>query len=449
MPPSSSNDAEIPSTPSSRHARPKRDDRKQKGVVLVVCVMALVTLLLATALVVDLGIGHVTLGQLSQAADAGALAGARHTKSGTAQVKSLATSVAKANFGGSAAYSVTVDQPSVDTTRVRVEGETTRPTFFARLMDRESIDIATLSEATRFPLDLSLVLDVSLSLEWADAFDDLQAAASGFLDAFDDLTDQVGIVAYSTWGWEVMSIRKNFRSTGKTAINALQPISDTNIEEGLRLGKGQIDGAPVRPKALKIMVLFTDGIATAFADNFRMDGPNSDCSADAWPAVSTTDSDADGIPDCFNGAMAGYQDGGGFRGIFRRDNGLKVIGFTGGLPRTTSNMSGTDSPVPRRLQGGNSVTGANILAEADVQALAWANAARAAGYTIYCIGLGDPNASHSWEVPDQDFLKRIANVKGMTNSAQPKGEMFFTPTPAELAKTFATLADRILTRLTQ
>ena len=67
---------------------------------------------------------------------------------------------------------------------------------------------------------------------------------------------------------------------------------------------------------------------------------------------------------------------------------------------------------------------------------------------IYSIGLGNPNAKTEEEKPDLDFLRRVANEKGIVNATQPKGELMFAPTAADLGAVFTKVADRILTRLT-
>jgi len=74
---------------------------------------------------------------------------------------------------------------------------------------------------------------------------------------------------------------------------------------------------------------------------------------------------------------------------------------------------------------------------------------RQAGYTVFTIGLGNPDAQYEGDVPDEDFLERLANVAGMVSSQEPMGEMLFAPTPDDLDAAFAKLADRILTRLTR
>jgi Flp pilus assembly protein TadG len=431
---------------------PRSSDR---GAILVLFTLALVVLLLVAGLVVDLGVANVTSANLGKAVDAGALTGVRHSAKGIAEVEDIARRVAAANYGphlngaSAASYSVAIDRPGEDTMRVVVNGTTESPTFFAKLLGKNTIDVAALAEATRFPVDLSLLLDLSYSLKRNDAFDDMQDAVKKFIDQFDDTIDQLGMVGYSTWAHELLPVRKSFRATAQTLVSGLAAISDTNIEEGLRLSKAQLDLAPRRESSLKLVVLFTDGRPTAFADAFRMDGPRRDCPPAAPGEVLSADSDGDGVPDCYNGAVATPISGSSYRGLFRSDNGLKAIRFAMGAPIVTANTSRSSSPVPLRLPGGGEVNGVNIRSIGMTQSEDWANEIRAAGYTIYAVGLGNPNAVDDGDKPDLAFLRRIANEQGIANGGQPRGEMLFASTPADLERTFTKLADRILTRLTQ
>jgi hypothetical protein len=102
-----------------------------------------------------------------------------------------------------------------------------------------------------------------------------------------------------------------------------------------------------------------------------------------------------------------------------------------------------------RLPGGKTVDGDNIRQMGADQSEEWANTMRSAGYTVFAVALGDPNASNPLEIPDLEFLRRIANDDAIVSSSQPVGKMLFAPTVAELDTVFSRLADRILTRLTQ
>lgn len=289
------------------------------------------------------------------------------------------------------------------------------------------------------------MLDLSASLKRNNAFDDMQAAARGFLQNFDDNIDQCGIVTYSTWGEERMPLRKNFTSTGVSIIDGLFAISDTNIQEGLRVAKAQFDAATPRETAIKVLELFTDGRPTALADNFWTDGATDTCAADTTGAAtgalrfsptgdsgtgllgsalgaapgSTSsgagvDSDGDGTPDCYAGVVACYISGNSYRGLFRQSTGQKVAEFrSNGTIRYVANGSTASSPKPNRLPDGSVVNGKNIRR----------------------LGV--------------EYAEIWANEDGVVNASQPQGAMLFAPTPADLEDTFTKLADRILTRLTR
>jgi Flp pilus assembly protein TadG len=399
-------------------------------------VSSIILLFLVAGIAVDIGTAYVRTMALSKAVDAGALAGARYTMHGEASMREIIAKVAASNFGTGdekdgygANYRVTIHHPSADTTRVRVDGNTTSPALFSRIIGREDMAVRVSAEATRYPLDMSLVLDLSASLDRAEAFDDMQLAAQNFLAHFDDNVDQFGLVTYSTWAEAKMPVQKNFKALGQSIIGGLSAISDTNIEEGLRVSKQQLEAAFPRQQALKFVVLFTDGRATAFAENLEMPtGTNP-----AW----------------YNGIAVAYVSGTSYRGLFQIVDGRKVIGFSGGQPTLAPNNSTTASPKPKSLPGGLAVNGTNIRLVAANQSEAQANAIRAAGYTIFSIGLGNPAATDPGDVPDLDFLRRIANENGIVSSSQPRGEMLFAPSAAELDHTFTLLADRIITRLTK
>ena len=410
--------------------KPRSSDN-QRGAVLVLFVAVLVVLMLCAGLVVDLGVAYVNHGRLSKAVDAGALTGARHASGSDTDIENVVRKVAGANYAGvlPASYEVDITVPAVDTKRIAVSARTASPALFTRIVGRENFALAAAAEAIRYPLDMSLVLDISYSLEINHAFDDLQDASAQFVDYFDESIDQLGLVTYTTWAQERVAPAKHFKTPIQNTIRSLAAVSDTNIEEGLRLGKQQLDNVRARDNAIRIVVLFTDGRPTAFADVFTMQS---------------------GTPATYDGIIAGYQTGtGAWRGLFRKSDGRKVIGFSGGVAITDSNKSSRNSPAVRRLPDGSAVNSPNIRRVGAAQAEAWADQIRRAGYTIYTIGLGDPDATDPLWQPDLQFLRRIANEDGIVDGSQPAGALVFAPTPEDLDEVFAKLADRILTRLTR
>ena len=444
----------------------------EKGAILAMSALVLVILLLATGMAVDLGMAYGTSSRLSKAVDAAALAGARVSGMSNAEIEQLIQQVAAANLGGSnsisnaASFDVTIDNGAgQDTRRVNVVGTTDSPTFFARVVGKNEIGVASGAEATRFPIDMSLVLDVSYSLAMSGSFDDMQQASSNFLTYFDDNIDQIGLVSYTTWAEHLMQPQTNFISNGTAIINGLTPQSDTNIDEGLHYGLLQLDNADLRETSTKVIVLFTDGRPTAFTSNFWVDGSTDTCQLteqEEYDAANpdipgggacagcSIDSDADGKPDCYYGHASAYGAGNWFRGTFQHVDGKKVLGWNAdgsiNLTYNQSSQSG-QAAYPIRLPDGSPTNGNFLRTLAMAEAEEWADEIREKGYFIYTIALGNPNGP-SYLQPDLDFLRRVANDRGISSWTQPKGELLYAPTAADLESTFAKLAEKLLLRLT-
>ncbi len=423
----------ILNTKTSRNTRMRSHER---GAVMALFVSAIFFLLTCLALAVDLGAAYFASSTLTKAADAGALAAARYGLGDGVDAKNLAEKVAAANFplqNIEAEYEAVVSYPGTDTIRVSVSAKSDVPTFFSQLLKRESIPISTVSEATRYPLDMSFVLDVSGSLESAGVFDDMQDAAKTFVSFFNESLDQVGLVAYSQAAEEHYPIQKNFQSSMKSKIDDLESIYYTNIEEGLRVGKLQLDDAADRANAIKILVLFTDGRTNAFADEFYMN-------------LSSPK------PQYYTGVITTTNSGAYVTGFYEQDGGRRIKYFSsssGDAVTCSPECYDTSNDLPDELPGNLSVTGSNVLDIALSQAEGQASAIRGAGYTIYTVALGNQSASDVYDTPDLAFLKRLANEDGIANGSQPEGAMLFAPTASELEDVFSQLADRILTRLTK
>jgi len=498
---------------------PVQPGNSQRGAVLVMFMLAAVVVFAVTGMAVDLGVAYMQRSTLAKAVDAAALAGARATSRGDLAIEDLARKVADANYhimgvaSQAATYDIAITRPGTDVVRVSVSGTASSKTSFSRILGHDSLAVATTAEATRYPLDMSLVLDLSYSLERNGAFSDMQSAATSFLSEFDQNLDQMGIVTYSTWAEEQMPLQKSFATNGANIISGLSTISDTNIEEGLRVAKRQLDIAGTRSEALKVVVLFTDGRPTAFAGNLWYDGLSDTCSdedpyacdpdapgeclsggssasrygsARGFSRISTNrnrslapggdgkpgndgdggrgngqdgngdtgepgeDADGDGTPECYQGVAAAYVSGNSYRGTFVQTSGAKVVGFSDDASaELAANGSTNLSPRPKKLPDGSPVHGGNIRALAAVQAEAWANAIREADYSIYVIALGNPDAHNEYDQPDLELLRRLANQNGAVNRSQPQGQMIFAPTPEDLETAFSRLADRLKTRLTR
>ena len=202
-------------------------------------------ILMFAAMSIDIGIGYMARARINRAADAAALAAAKISARGAAAMETIATSVAQSN-SPSSNFVVTVTAAANDVVTIRVEGNESVPTWFGRLAGVNEMGVRAAAEATRFPLDLTLVLDVSSSMVRSSSFGAMQAAAKNFVDAFDEARDQVGVVAFATGAWESYGIQKNFKAGATGAIDALTAFPDTNMEQGLELGHVHAHGGVIQ-----------------------------------------------------------------------------------------------------------------------------------------------------------------------------------------------------------
>ncbi len=412
---------------------------RERGATLIFMAAGMTALFLLFAMAIDMGIGWVARSRLNKAADAAALVAVKYASQGNTAMEAAATAIGTANKPD-ATFATTITAGANDVTVVRVEARSEVPTLFGRLAGVSSFHVAAAAEVTRFPLDMSLVLDISSSMSRTNSFNSMQEAAKTFLSLFDEDRDQVGVVAFATTAFEVMSLQKHFKSIGKSAITGLNPYPDTNLSHGLQLGHAQLLAAPVRGGGggrRIVLVLFTDGRPTAFTDTFS-NIRQPDC-ADAGPASYT-------------GAISAFIYGPYLRALSEPDssgNTRRIQCFDStGTTYTSNPVPLPWSPYPDTLPDGTAPNGDNVRAYGRTLLLSAASSTRADHATIYTIGLGDPHPTFVEDTPDQDLLRQVANENGVADASQPQGQMFFAPDKSALEQMFQQVAARILTRVT-
>ena len=412
---------------------------RERGATLIFMAAGMTALFLLFAMAIDLGIGWVARSRLNKAADAAALVAVKYASQGDEAMEAAATAIGTANKPD-AKFVTTITAGANDVTVVRVEARAEVPTLFGRLAGISNFNVAAAAEVTRFPLDMSLVLDVSSSMVRTNSFAAMKQAAKTFLSLFDEKRDQVGIVAFATTAFDVLKIGKNFKSKGSASIDGLEAYPDTNLSHGLQLGHDQILSAPVRGGGggrRIVLVLFTDGRPTAFTGTFTsLQQP--DC-GEAGPASYT-------------GAISAFIYGPPLRALSEPDvsgNTRRIQCFSSSGTTFTSNPVPLPwSPYPSTLPDGSAPNGDNVRAYARQLLLSEASSTRADHATIYTIGLGDPHPTYVEDTPDQDLLRQVANESGVVDASQPQGQMFFAPDNSTLEMMFQQVAARILTRVT-
>ncbi len=388
--------------------------KEERGAILVLVAVSLVGLLGSAGLAIDLGRGYVTKIRLSRAVDAAVIAGASAFRSGQATALQHAEAVAALNGvvdgqnGLSFSLVFGINAKGENT----VSGSASRsiPTTFMRILGQNQLQISTLAVAAVPPVDLALVIDQSYSLAQNNAWNDLQAAAVEFVGKFSDLLDMVGLSSFHARAVDRVPVDMPFQVAITSEIGNMNSAGYTNTGEGLLAAFQQMQNAPLRQRSTKVVVFFTDGRPTAI------------------------------------------------RGVF--DGVDRVIVVPGDLSATTVSgyydystlVTDPSPPVQSPFNGCNNVSQCFGLTENQVRSQARQNGIdqadqiRSAGYILYTIGLGNPGGGAA-PPPDLDYLRLLANEDGVADPNQPRGRMFFAPTPAELSEVFDLVAQDLLVRL--
>jgi Flp pilus assembly protein TadG len=397
----------------------KDASRKESGQILWIFAVALPILILFVGLSIDVGVAWVTKALLSSAVDAAALAGMRNVNLGQTQAKAIAQSAFNVNYGAALNRDVTAPVVSIvfstdsnSNTVVNVGATATLNTFFIKLLPGYNIwNVSSSAQATRPKLIMSLVLDKSGSMNLNGGAQVLPSAVVNFIGYFDDVSDKVAMVSFSSVSTTDVTIRTTFKSPITTAVNSMAFGGATYAQGGLLDGQTQINGVTTvsGQNVVKVAVFFTDGWANTLQDILKC------------PANTLLNYGGCAPPEAAVGWCSG-------------------ISFLS--PTTGSATSCGATTFPSQLTGTNqSLTQTNIANDANYRAVLAANSMRAQNIVIYAIGLGDKIS--------QPFLLQVANDPGSStfDSSQPVGQAVFAPTAADLQGVFQTIASKILLRL--
>jgi Flp pilus assembly protein TadG len=400
--------------------------RKRKnsahGQVLVMFVVLLPVLLLFVGLTIDFGVAYVTKSALSKAVDAAALCAMKNIKQGQSQATALATNAFNANYGSALGrdanppvLNIAYGTDASNNTVVNVSATATLNTYFLGLLPQfKTLAVSANAQSTRPKLIMSLVLDRSGSMTKNGGSTALPPAVVNFLTYFDDSTDQVADVSFSSIATVDQSIGTNFTSPITNAVNSMKFGGSTYTQGGLLDGQAQINSivVPAGQNVVKAAVFFTDGWANTVEDTL------------ACPASTLLNFGGCAPPEAAVGWCSNFS-------FMNPVNGSGVSGCT--ATTFPSQQTGTSE----------ALNIANISNEAMYRANLTATSMRGQGIVIYSIGLGDKIS--------EDFLQQIANdpASSTYDPTQPEGSAVFAATAADLNSVFQTIAAKILLRLSQ
>jgi len=390
--------------------------RKRRGNALLTFVFMLPVVFLFVGLAIDFGTAYLAQASLAKSVDAGCLAGMRNYYQGIAPAQTIALAEFSANYGqplwgaGPVTPTVTFSTDANNNRFLTVNAAATINTFFIRLIpQRQTLQVNATAQSTRANVVMSLALDRSGSMSSNGGGAALPRAISTFINYFDDDYDTVGMVSFASAVANNVAINHPFKTAIINAANSFVFSGATYSLGGLTNAYAQIASVATPPNesVVKVCVFFTDGLANTSQDTFRV------------PALTLLN-------------FGGYDSG-------------TTVGFFDPTTGTKLNL-GASTPTQfysyhyRVLQP---LVRANVTDDAQYRCLQIANAMRANGIIVYCIGLGNDI--------DQTFLQQIANdpaVAGYVPTAY-DGVALFAPTSAQLSQMFELIAAKVLLRLSQ
>jgi Flp pilus assembly protein TadG len=397
------------------------NQRHERAQIFALFALSLPVLILFMGIGVDLGFAFVTRANLSKAVDAAALAAMRNLNQGQAQATAIAQSAFNTNYSSGIGrdlsppvLKVAITADANNNTVINVSATTSINTFFLRVLSGlKTLKITSNAQATRPKLIMSLVLDRSGSMNLNGGAQALPPAVDNFLTYFDNATDQVADVSFSSVASVDVSIRTNFLNPITNAVNKMAFAGATYSQGGLLNGQSQINKVTVAPGAnvIEVAVFFTDGWANTVEDTLNC------------PPSTLLNFGGCAPPEAAVGWCSG-------------------ISFMNPITGNGVNCGATS--FPSKITGGMvALTQQNIANDAMYRTIQVANSMRAQNIVIYSIGLGDKIS--------QAFLQQVANDPASTtfNPNEPVGQAVFAPTAADLQGVFQTIASEILLRLSR
>ena len=394
--------------------------REEGGQVLALLACVLTLLILFVGFGIDFGFAYLTKADLSKGADAAALAAMRNLGQGMAQAQAMAQSEFNLNFNpisslaaGPPTVNVGFSTDNFGNPTVTVNASVLINTFFIRLWPAyKTLNVASLAQATRPPIILSLVLDSSGSMNYNGGAQALGPAVQDFLGYFLENADQLSESSFASVANVDVPMTKLFKTPITNAVNRFTFGGATFAQGGLQDGQAQVNAVTnPGPNAIKVVVFFTDGWANTNEDTLA----------------------------CPPATLLNY---GGCSPVEQQVGWCSGVSFLN--PRSGSQTSCGAGYFPSQLAGKSvPLTQTNICDDAIFRTENVSNTMRLQNMTVYSIGLGDKI--------NQTYLLEVANDPSSPtyNPNEPVGEAAFAPTAGDLESVFQTIASKIILRLTQ
>lgn len=460
---------------------------QSRGQVLVLVALLMVALIAVAALAIDIGRAYGVKTKLNAAVDAASYEAARALAQGSGEAgmkrkaQEVATSYFRANFPEEFLGAVP-PVPDVTASRdgnsgkwqVSVSATAQMPTMFAGLLGWRTFGITAASEAVRATLDMVLVLDASASM--ADVFPLVKDRAKEFVGLFNQMDDRMGLVAFSTGAYPIVSICGQYPNDTQNpganqlncgrgyrqdrleeAIGRLNMGSMTASEEGLKKALDQLKAVRASHQSgRRVIVFFSDGAPNTFNGKFPLKSHGT-VTGNLFSGVLQGQRAEQVYDPRFYAQRDPYSLECQEKRVSEDECG-KIYNIES-LPATDA-----DETVPtrgyhkkRRLTGDTSDTylkcDANVLARDMTENVA--DMARKEGITVFSIGFGedidehqmfDPSCLSTYNEAGSTILKRLANTPDSDtyDSKQPSGIYCKAPDTEALKACFEQVASAIL-----
>src|ERR1022692_3619809 len=274
------------------HMRNANLVKNDRGQTVIIFALIMPVLILFTGLALDAGLLYVTKAKLSTSVDAACLTGMKNLALPQPVAATLAADMFNANFGPNPPIpTVTFPTDAYGDQQVKVTATASVNTLFMRYLSQwRTVPVSATAVSTRGKLIMSIVLDRSGSMITDEGQAALQAAVPEFVSNFDDATDEVAAISFSSNARIDFLIAYNFKTAITTAVSSMHfdggtfgtgagsnPVvfTDPNAPP-LSMAKLQNDHVPIMPNqnVIKVVVYFTDGLMNASQDNFHCGGKN-------------------------------------------------------------------------------------------------------------------------------------------------------------------------------
>lgn len=284
--------------------KPETRLRGRRGVALILTTLTLLVFGPMVGLAIDVGILYLLKSKLSQAVDAGSLAGARSLARGAdidsqrANAEAVAQKFFDVNFPNgywataNVSRTVSVQENSTRLRTVTMVATAEAPLYFLRLLGHERATLRVEARAQRRDVNVMMVLDKSGSMQTAGACPLLRQSAAAFVDKFANGRDRLGLLTFNGATQIDYPMNLYFKDSPSiyTPINAITCSGWTNTAQALWQGYQQLVTLNERG-ALNVILFFTDGRPTALTADFPVKVVNDPRYGDGfspYPSTATT-----------------------------------------------------------------------------------------------------------------------------------------------------------------